>query len=133
MASSLAILLSSDNTYCACNTSFLDSGITIGYSACHSRICSSHASCVVGSTRALSSVNTCFKSPTIGTLIVTFLSISAGSISIWMILAFLQKKSGWPVMRSWKRIPAAITRSASSVLLLAATEPCIPTIPRANS
>ena len=28
-----------------------------------------------------------------------------------------------------KRIPAAITRSASSVLLLAATEPCIPTIP----
>ena len=36
-------------------------------------------------------------------------------------------------MRSWKRIPAAITRSASSVLLLAATEPCIPTMPRASS
>ena len=29
-----------------------------------------------------------------------------------MILAFLQKKSGCPVIRSWNRIPAAMTRSA---------------------
>ena len=36
-------------------------------------------------------------------------------------------------MRSWNRMPAAITRSASSVQLLAATEPCIPTMPSANS
>ena len=45
--------------------------------------------------------------------------ITLVSMSIWMILARLAKASGFRATRSLKRVPTAMTRSASSMALLA--------------
>ena len=47
---------------------------------------------------------------------------------MWAILAPWAKSAMRPVTRSSKRAPAAMTRSACWMALLAATEPCMPTI-----
>ena len=53
-----------------------------------------------------------FMSPTSGTVAVTSLLISAGSTSMWTILASGAKADSLPVTRSSKRAPSAMRRSA---------------------
>ncbi len=65
------------------------------------------------STLAANSESTRRISPTIGIWTVIFLPISAGSMSIWMILAFSAICSGAATARSPTRAPQRITRSAS--------------------
>ncbi len=50
-------------------------------------------------------------SPTSGTVAVTSLEISAGSMSRWTILASGAKAESLPVTRSSKRAPSATSRS----------------------
>ena len=69
-------------------------------------------------------------SPTIGMSTARFLPISAGSMSAWMILASGANESSFPVTRSSKRVPIAISRSAICSAATAGTEPCIPGMPR---
>lgn len=69
-------------------------------------------------------------SPTIGTSASRFLPISAGSMSAWTILAKGAKLSSLPVTRSSKRAPRATIRSAFCRPVTAATEPCMPGMPR---
>ena len=71
-----------------------------------------------------------FTSPTIGTSTATFLPISAGSMSTWTIRAYGAKVGTWPVTRSSKRMPRAISRSADWIALLTCFQPCMPTKPR---
>jgi hypothetical protein len=54
-----------------------------------------------------------FTSPTMGISTLTFLPISAGSISAWMMRALGAKALSFPVTRSSKRAPTAKSRSAS--------------------
>ena len=53
-------------------------------------------------------------SPTIGTSTSTFLPISAGSTSIWIILASLANSEIKPVVRSENLHPIAMIQSHSS-------------------
>ncbi len=68
--------------------------------------------------------------PTIGTWAARFLSISAGSTSMWMTFAPGANVSSLPVTRSSKREPQATSRSAWFIAQFAALEPCIPGRPR---
>ena len=70
-------------------------------------------------TSLLSFSRTRLRSPTIGTSTGTFLPISDGSMSTWIFLEPRAKALGLPVIRSSKRIPRAMSRSASSIALLA--------------
>ncbi len=73
------------------------------------------------------------QSPTIGTSAARFLEISAGSMSAWMILAPGANESSLPVTRSSKRAPSEISRSLFCSAPTAATEPCMPGMPRCSS
>ena len=73
---------------------------------------------------------TALMSPTIGTSACRFLPISAGSISAWMTLASGANESSFPVTRSSKRVPSAISRSLRCSAATAATVPCMPGMPR---
>jgi hypothetical protein len=64
--------------------------------------------------------------PTMGISACRFLSISAGSTSMWITLAPGAKTSSLPVTRSSKRAPHAIRRSALFMAQLAAFDPCMP-------
>ena len=64
--------------------------------------------------------------PTIGISACRFLSISAGSTSMWITLAPGANASSLPVTRSSNREPQAIRRSALFIAQLAAFDPCIP-------
>ena len=75
---------------------------------------------------------TSLQSPTIGTSAVRFLEISAGSTSAWMTLAFGAKVDSWPVTRSSNRAPSVMSRSAFCSAVTAATEPCMPGMPRCS-
>ena len=55
-----------------------------------------------------------------------FLSISAGSTSMWITFAPGANVSSLPVTRSSKRDPQAISRSARFSAQFAALEPCMP-------
>ena len=55
------------------------------------------------------------QSPTIGTSGRRTLPSSAGSMSTWMILASGAKVETLPVTRSSKRLPSAMSRSASCI------------------
>ena len=65
-----------------------------------------------------------------GTLGLMILPISAGSMSMWMILACGANSETLPVTRSEKRAPQAMMRSDSVTAMLAYLEPCMPTGPR---
>ena len=77
-----------------------------------------------------SSAMTSLASPTIGTSARRFLEISAGSMSAWMTLACGANVESWPVTRSSKRVPSAISRSEDCSAPTAATVPCMPGMPR---
>ena len=69
---------------------------------------------------------TCSSDPTIGIWASRFLPISAGSTSMWITFAPGANASSWPVTRSSKRAPQAISRSQRFIAQLAAFEPCMP-------
>ena len=72
------------------------------------------------------------QSPTIGTSGRRTLPCSAGSMSTWMILASGAKVETLPVMRSSKRAPSAINRSAFCIDVVAVAVPCMPGMPSAS-
>ena len=63
----------------------------------------------------------------------TFLLISDGSISMWILRAFGAYVFRLPVTRSSKRIPAAIRRSASWIAWLTHASPCMPIMPKLSA
>ena len=60
----------------------------------------------------------------------TFFAIEEGSMSMWMIWAPGQKRSGVLVTRSSKRTPTARIKSAWCIAVLASKVPCMPSMPR---
>ncbi len=78
----------------------------------------------------MSSARTLTASPTIGTSTATFLPISAGSMSICIMLAFGANSATLPVVRSENLHPTAMRQSHLSTVRLATLRPCIPSIPR---
>ncbi|MNP57449.1 hypothetical protein D3C76_1522820 [compost metagenome] len=58
------------------------------------------------------------------------LEIDAGSMSMWMILAFGQNLAGPLTTRSSKRAPTAKMTSALCMAMLAVKLPCMPSMPR---
>ncbi|MOA46102.1 hypothetical protein D3C78_1685750 [compost metagenome] len=65
------------------------------------------------------SVNTLSTGPTIGTSALMVLEIDAGSMSMWMILAFGQNFGAPLITRSSKRAPTARITSAWCMVRLA--------------
>ena len=65
-------------------------------------------------------------SPTMGTSTATFLPISEGSMSTWMMPACGAYELTAPVTRSSKRMPRAMSRSADWMALLTCFQPCMP-------
>ena len=76
------------------------------------------------------SVITWRQSPTIGTSGRRTLPCSAGSMSTWMIFASGANVDTLPVMRSSKRAPSVISRSAFCSAVIAVALPCMPGMPR---
>ena len=64
-----------------------------------------------------------------GTSTATFLPISAGSMSTWMIRAYGAYVRTLPVTRSSKRMPSAMSRSALWIARLTCFQPCMPMKP----
>ena len=100
----------------------------------HSPMSSIHA-CVSGCASIFSSsrvklVTTRLTSPTMGTCASRTLSISTGSMSMWITFASGAKELMSPVTRSEKRAPHAIIKSDLSSAQLAYREPCIPASPK---
>ena len=87
---------------------------------------SSQGPCVFLETSFRIALITVFRSPTIGTSTLMILPISEGSMSTCIFLEFLANIEVFPVIRSSKRVPSPIIRSASSSARLAYAIPCIP-------
>ena len=77
------------------------------------------------------SANTDLTSPTMGTSIFTRFDMDAGSMSMWIMVRGLDKKSVvLPITLSSKRAPTASKTSHSCMAILASYVPCMPSMPK---
>ena len=96
-------------------------------------IWATHSSWFCGSSLAFNFLKIIFTSPMMLASVSIFLLISAGSMSIWRILAFFANLLAFPTTRSLNLAPITTNRSHSVMPKLDVLVPCMPTIPVYNS
>ena len=118
-----------------CGWMVVSPGVKARQSAARQRSMRDHqgASRVAGSaggSNAVSASSTAPQSPASATSTAITLPILPGWISIWILRAPGAKSLSRPVMRSSKRAPTQMIRSAWCMARLASTVPCMPSMPR---